>query len=88
MLTAENVHAKVLKSATLVDQIEETIEKQLRSQWALKMAVSEEADICHDWGEWKCWYWWKASKIYPKSEEGIQKCQFMNNLQKFISNNI
>lgn len=40
MLTAENVHAKVLKSATLVDQIEETIEKQLRSQWALKMAVS------------------------------------------------
>lgn len=47
MLTAENVHAKVLKSATLVGQIEETIEKQFQSQWALKMAVSEEADICH-----------------------------------------
>lgn len=77
MLTAENVHAKVLKSATLVDQIEETIEKQFQSQQALKMSVSEGADICHYWGEWKCLYWWKASEMYPKSEEGIQKCQFI-----------
>lgn len=46
MLTAENVHAKVLKSATLVDQIEETIEILFLRQWALKMGVSEGTDIC------------------------------------------